>query len=326
MNRKKTDKRTLQKRLEYLFLQCAVRPLMALPYRTRERALHLLTRCVAFLSPDFRARVHGNLARALPDLSLAERNALARENVFNLARMTNEFLGEPHMTPDFIERMIVYEPDMETVRRLLNRGGMLVLGHQGSWEFMGVGITHLCESAELHVFAKRQKNPWANEWIARMRATQNIKLIYTDESPRVALSLLKKKHLVAFIADQDAGSTGEFFPFFGRLASTFQGPAMFARMTDCPILFCWSWHDSESRLHFQLMELPRPTLDSKSDPAAWEREFTYKWVQLLESKVREHPGDYYWLHRRWHTRPKRPEELNAYWLSRGAKLNEPEAG
>ncbi len=326
MNRKKTDKRTLQKRLEYIFLQCLLRPLMALPYRARERVLHRLTRGVAFLSRDFRTRIQDNLARALPALSPAEREALAQENMQNLARMTNEFLGEPRMTPDFVERMIVFEPDIETARRLLNRGGMLVLGHQGSWEFMGVGITHLCESTELHVFAKRQRNPWANEWIARMRATQNIKLIYTDESPRVALSLLKKKHLVAFIADQDAGATGEFFPFFGRFASTYQGPAMFARMTDCPILFCWSWHDSESRLHFHLMELPRPALDPKRDPAAWEREFTWQWVQLLESKVREHPGDYYWLHRRWHTRPGRPAELSAYWLSRGAALNESDGG
>lgn len=323
MNRKKTDKRTLQKRLEYLVLQCLTRPLMALPYRTREWALHRLTRLVAFVSRDFRTRIQDNLSRALPALGPAERDALARENIRNLARMANEFLGEPRMTPDFIERMIVFEPDMETARRLLNGGGMLVLGHQGSWEFMGVGITHLCESTELHVFAKRQRNPWANEWIARMRASQNIKLIYTDESPRTALTLLKKKHLVAFIADQDAGKTGEFFPFFGRLAATFQGPAMFARMTDCPILFCWSWHDDQSRLHFHLTELQRPALDPRSDPAAWEREFTWQWVQLLESKVREHPADYYWLHRRWHTRPERPEELRAYWLSRGAKLNDP---
>ncbi|MCB1322100.1 MAG: lysophospholipid acyltransferase family protein, partial [Leptospiraceae bacterium] len=293
------------------------------PFRLRARVLSGFAVFLALIFPAIRRRIQGNLNAIFPDMPTEDVTRLYKHNLRVLRNMINEFCEEPRMTRRFVDRYIVYHPDRETHARLLDRGGILVLGHLGNWETMGVGITHVTEN-DLYVFSKRHSNPWSNDWVERTRATQNIKLIYTDESPRIALGLLKKGRLVAFISDQDAGKSGEFFPFLGKLASTYQGPALFARMTDVPILFLISYYDEQDRLHFEIEEFQRPNWNSKDDPREWEREFTYRWVKHLENQVRKHPGDYYWLHRRWHTRPENENQIQSHWAELEQKYGPPD--
>ncbi|MEQ8349941.1 MAG: lysophospholipid acyltransferase family protein [Leptospiraceae bacterium] len=312
MQRKKKEKGGALKYLEYVSVRIVVFFLMLLPFRLRVWFMQRLTLLMGVLSSNVRDRVYGNIAASFPDRKPDEVKAIVKENLRVLARMTCEFYQEPRMNRQFIDRWIVQQPDADRHRELTKDGGILVLGHLGSWEWKGVSITRVTEK-EIHVFAKRQSNPWANAWIERIRGSQNIKLVYTDESPRVTFRLLKQKALVAFISDQDAGKEGPFFPFLGRLASTFQGPALFARKTEAPIIFCYSYHDQHGRLHFQMEPFERPDLDPTTDPREWERHFTYQWVKRLEEKVMEHPADYYWLHKRWRSRPENPEEEIRFW-------------
>lgn len=300
-------------------MRTLILPLSWMPFLWSEAQLFLLCRLLFRFSRSFRERIAQNVEASFPGLSAEERTRICRENLRSLARLANEFIHEERIQQDEIKQRIVLEPDGgELHKKLLDGGGIIIMGHLGSWEWMGVGLTSVLKKAELHVLAKRQSNPWSNAWIERVRASKKCYLIYTDESPRLILQQLKKGNLVAFIADQDAGKAGEFYPFLGRLASTYQGPALFARMTSVPLIFCWSWHDDQSRLHFQVQEIGRPKLDPRSNPEEWDRQFTLNWVRLLEEKVREHPEDYYWLHRRWHTKPADAEQIWSLWRERQA--------
>lgn len=312
MQRKKKQKGGVLKFLEYCLVRGIVFLLNLFPFQLRIWLMQRLTLLIGSLSSNVQDRVYGNISASFPDRKPAEVKAIVKQNLRVLARMTCEFYQEPRMKRDFIDKWIIQEPSADRHRELTRDGGILVLGHLGSWEWKGVSITRVTEK-ELHVFAKRQTNPWANDWIERIRGSQNIKLVYTDESPRVTFRLLKDKALVAFISDQDAGKEGPFFPFLGRLASTFQGPALFARKTSAPIIFCYSYHDGRGRLRFHMEPFERPNLNPDEDPAEWERHFTYKWVKTLEEKVRQHPADYYWLHKRWRSRPENPGQLIAFW-------------
>ncbi len=254
-----------------------------------------------------------NLRAAFPEKEPSWHHDIAIQNFKNLGRLAAEFLHDPYVDDKFHDRWFVLKPNAETHRRAWEGGGILVLGHLGNWEWKGVSITRNGPNP-LYVLAKRQSNPWSNELIARTRGSQNIKLIYTDDSPRVIFKLLKEKALIGFISDQDAGTNGEFFPFFNRFASTFQGPALFARKTGVPIYFLWSYHDSHRRLVFEIQELERPDCDP-ADAEKWQREFTWRWVSLLEEKARQHPADYFWIHRRWRTQPEHPVDLWRKWQS-----------
>lgn len=309
----RSERKKIRKFLQYAFARILVGTLSLLPYRVRGKVLHVVILFLGRITGSVRNRIEKHIRFAFPEKTEREISALVRHNLRNLSFMANEFCEEPRMNQKFVDRWIQFLPDQETHRKLFEKGGILVLGHLGNWETMGVSICYTAPENDLYVFAKRQSNPWSNSWIERNRSTQNIKLVYTDESPRKALSLLKQGKLVAFISDQDAGKSGSFFPFLGRMASTFLGPATFARMTDVPILFCSSWYDENGKLYFHVEEFERPNSDPKRDPQAWEREFTFKWVKRLEREIYEHPGDYFWLHRRWHTKPENEEELSRFW-------------
>jgi KDO2-lipid IV(A) lauroyltransferase len=311
MARSERHRRSIGKFLEYAFMRMVFFPLILMPFRLRAAVLEWLCIWLGRLSRNARERVLGNIRAAFPDRSDAWHRSIATQNFRNLGRLAAEFLHDPYIDDKFHDKWFVLKPDPETHRRAWERGGILVLGHLGDWEWKGVSITRNGPNP-LYVLAKRQSNPWSNDYIARTRGSQNIKLIYTDESPRVIFKLLKEKALIGFIADQDAGPGGPFIPFLNRLASTFQGPALFARKTTAPIYFLWSYHDEERRLVFELREMPRPDCDP-ADAAEWERQFTMAWVSLLDEKVREHPEDYFWIHRRWRSQPDDPESVWKFW-------------
>ena len=119
-----------------------------------------------------------------------------------------------------------------------------------------------------------------------------------------ALRYLKRGGNVGILLDQDAGQQGVFVPFFGRLASTLPTAADISLRTGAPIWCGTSWRD-EHGLHHLVMRGPveiERTGDRKRDTLA----LTTACNAALEERIREHPEQWLWVHRRWKTRP--PEE------------------
>ena len=305
----KSQKRKFSHFIEYAVVRVLFLGLSILPFRMRTWLLHWILRGLYRCSSEFRSRIEANLIHAFPEKDAAWRKGIAHANKLYLARMLSEFIQNPRVTDAFFRKWFVFDQGMEHFQKTLDQGGILILGHLGSWEWKGIAITH-STSAPLYVLAKRQKNPWANAFIEKNRTCQDIKIIYTDESPKRILKLLKQGALVAFIADQDAGPDAPFYEFFHRLAATYHGPAFFARLSRAPLFFVWSYHDKDGRLHLDVENFEPPDLDPKADAEAWDREFTKQWVGLLEKKVREYPEDYYWLHNRWKSQPRDQKTVN----------------
>lgn len=280
-----------------------------------------LIHLIAKLSSSIQKRILGGLRQAFPDQSEEWIQSIYKENLKVYARMAVDFEETPRMTDEHKEKKFTYEPSKVEYEKVCKDGGILILGHLGNWECNGIAITRLLETNRLHVLAKRQSNPISNNWIEKVRASFNAFLIYTDESPRIILSLLKKGDLVAFIADQDAGKNGMFLPFLGKLASTFLGPAVFARNTKVPVHFMWSRYNDDGTMVMGVQKIERPNLDPKKDSEEWEREFTYNWVSILEEKVKIHPSSYFWLHRRWKRQPADPDSVWRFWKDWKSKRN-----
>ena len=81
--------------------------------------------------------------------------------------------------------------------------------------------------------------------------------------------------------------------FLGRPAATALGPARLALACEVPHYFATTVREGDHyRLEFEVFETPR------RGPRAAE-ELTRMWLGSLERRVREHPEQYYWFHRRW---------------------------
>jgi len=111
---------------------------------------------------------------------------------------------------------------------------------------------------------------------------------------------LRENRWVAVVADQDARRNGVFVPFFGRGCSTPTGPAELALRTGAPIIMGFETRRPDGRHELDL--LPPLAMPEGRDGAAVTA-LTAAHTAVLEAWVRRRPSSWFWLHRRWKTRP-----------------------
>ena len=278
-----------------------------IPFSLRLKILSNFCNKIGSINKNSRERILENLYYAFPEKSKNWHYYTMHNYLKKTGFLLTEYTHYTKINPKFISKWSVRLPNDEAHKKIFkpNNAAILVLGHLGHLEYMAACITNLYKGKDrLKVYAitKRQNNFLINNYIDYMRRTQNLFQYHSDENPRFALRSLSEGNILTLPADQDAGVDGPYYPFMGRLASTFEGPAFFARNSDCPIYFVWSFHNEKGQLHFDFQELERPKI-KKSDTKIWNKLFTYSWVKLLEEKIRLHPQDYYWLHKRWRSQP-----------------------
>jgi KDO2-lipid IV(A) lauroyltransferase len=107
---------------------------------------------------------------------------------------------------------------------------------------------------------------------------------------------------VGIVGDQDARRSGIFVPFFGRLASTHRGPALFALRLGAPVFSCTARRlpgkDVRYEVRGERVEFER-TGELDRDVSALTSELALR----LEKEIRLAPEQYFWFHKRWKTQP-----------------------
>jgi KDO2-lipid IV(A) lauroyltransferase len=115
--------------------------------------------------------------------------------------------------------------------------------------------------------------------------------------------VLEAKGVVGFVADQNAGSKGVFVDFFGRKASTYKSIGLLAMEYNVPVVVGYARRLND-QFHFvvgtQDIIHPQDWRD-EADPLKY---ITQRYTKAIEDFVKKDPGQYWWVHRRWKTRPK----------------------
>src|SRR5262249_2533242 len=132
-----------------------------------------------------------------------------------------------------------------------------------------------------------------NAEVIRLRKAAGLDVIPRGAAARGVLSRLKKNELVGILPDQN--SADAFLPFFGKPCWTVLGTDVLAGRAGGPIIptFCYRTGTCTYKLEIWAPLEPDP---SYADAA----EGMMKSVNAaLEQAIREHPGQYLWLHNRW---------------------------
>lgn len=180
------------------------------------------------------------------------------------------------------------------------RGVVLASGHIGNHEIGAAALS--TRGVPLDLVVQQQGNPLFNDALNNARKKMGLGIIGRFQAQRLALKALRQGRAVAFAADQNAGKAGVFVPFFGRLASTHRGAALFAVKTGAPLFLATSLRKGAS----YEVTLERVDVDRQGKLEDVVYRLTAAFTARLEKVVRSAPDQYLWLHRRWKTRP--PEE------------------
>ncbi len=221
----------------------------------------------------------------------------------HLGKCLMEFIRLPAMSAEEIKRVTDYE-GREYLDEALSRGkGVILLtAHLGNWEMVGARIA--ADEYPLTVIARAQRDDRLTAYIRETRRHAGMRVVHREESVRASLRALRNNELVGILLDQNAGDDGIFVEFFGRLASTAPGAAAFALRTGAAVVPTFGRRnpdDSHTIIFKPACPLIR-TGDLKHDIAANTAHYT----KVIEAQIRAQPEQWFWLHKRWKSRP--PEE------------------
>ena len=191
---------------------------------------------------------------------------------------------------------------MENLREALRggKGTIIVSGHYGLWEMIP---PWLCRNGfQMTVVVRRQSNRNVDQWMESMRHAHGVKTTDSGYSLREILRTLRQGQLLGLMSDQDAGDRGIFVPFFGKPASTVVGPAQISMKTGAPIVVVCAHKRNPPPHLFEIC----PPIYPKNFPGGEEgaMKITQAYTAILERWIRMNPEQWFWLHRRWKTRPK----------------------
>jgi Kdo2-lipid IVA lauroyltransferase/acyltransferase len=245
-----------------------------------------------------RSVVMDHLRRAFPDRDERWVRRTAKASYAHLGREAAMMLRLLDAGPDVIRR-ITRVDGLDEVRAALAQGHGVVVatGHLGNWEIGGSALA--VRGVPIDAVAQRQANPLFEELLQRGRERLGMRVIERSRASREALRSLRAGRLVAFVADQDGRGSGVFVPFMGRPASTHRGPALMALRTGAPMFFGVALR-TMGGYHVRLRPVEADRGGSTEEAV---QRMTAAFTAVLEEEVRRMPGQYFWQHKRWKTRP-----------------------
>jgi KDO2-lipid IV(A) lauroyltransferase len=179
---------------------------------------------------------------------------------------------------------------------------MIVTGHFGNWEMAGYAIGLL--GFTTHAIARPLDNPYLDDFLRSFREKTGQKVLAKHGDFEQMQALLENGGVIATLADQDAGQRGLFVDFFGRPASTHKAIALLSLEHRVPLLVVGTPRVAEPmNYEVRAAEVIRPE-DYEGRRADAVRAMTQRFTTALEELIRQAPGQYFWLHRRWKHQPK----------------------
>ncbi len=238
-----------------------------------------------------------------PEMTRAERTAIIKRSINNLAMSAVELLRVPDMDVDYIRtHMRIVGEDHFVPTLKTGKGIIFLTAHFGNWELLSVASTLI--GYPLTALARVQKHPRSDAYLNSLRSSKGSQIVYKGMSVREILKALKRGGIVGILSDQDGGKNGTFVKFFGRMSSCPSGVATFALKTGAPIYPVFDFRDSEDRHHVEVepaLAMPDPSLSEEEA----ERFIMQQFADALEAKVRKAPEQWLWTHRRWKSTPDR---------------------
>tara|TARA_R110001606_G_scaffold12306_2_gene52985 strand:- start:75857 stop:76774 length:918 start_codon:yes stop_codon:yes gene_type:complete len=236
-----------------------------------------------------------NLTLAFPDMDPAERAQLAMAQWDQTGRTFAELMMMDRLTPASGRIEIVGAERLEAIRT----GGkpvVFVSGHFANFELMPAVI--LAAGIPCMISYRAANNPYVDRQIRTNRARYGVKLFAPKggDGARELLAGLGRGESVALLNDQKF-SEGPEVSFFDHPVNAAPGPSRLALRFGTVLQPM-----SVTRLpgvRFRLTVHEPIELEATGDRTGDIARGVQAVTRFVEDRVREHPVDWFWVHKRW---------------------------
>ena len=267
-----------------------------LPFRAVAAIGEAIGSALFWLIPERRKVTRINLAKCFPDVNEARRERLARAHFRAFVR-------------SFIDRGILWwgsDPQLEKLVRIEGFEHLQALAGKRivifAPHFVGLdagGIRIAKDWPRMATMASRQKDPLFDRLLREGRLRFGGNLYSRQDGIRKILRAVEAGETLYYLPDMDFGPRAAVFvPFFGVPAATTVGLSYIARTTQANVVPCVTRMLPDGRYVARLY--PAWTGYPSGDDAADAR----RMLAFIEERVLEMPEQYFWMHKRFKTRPQ----------------------
>lgn len=233
------------------------------------------------------------LRTAFPEKSDTDIKALMRSHWDNIGRTFAEFPLTHRLKP-FAENSRIEIKGFEHFEQ--NHPAIIVTGHFANWEVMATVLTQ--SEHTTRITYRKINNPHIDARVRKQREAYGTKFLIQKSghaSGRELFEALQAGESVALLNDQKF-NTGLEVPFFGEPAMTAQGAVRLALKTGRPLL---PMSVTRQKSRFIVTFHPPITLEKSGDRSANVLAGVIQVNDFIETRVRETPDQWFWVHRRW---------------------------
>lgn len=276
-------------RATYLVLRTGLALLGLLPWRMQSGIAGWLGRTVVTRSPRLSSRVATNLAHVMPATTEAERIRIAAETGDCFGRTALELFSSRAFEANHPWNAPT-GPGLAAVEEAIaaGTGAIVVSGHYGGWEATRAWLKE--RGRPTATIYRPLRDPRLDAFYRESVAYTGSPMLPKDRlAVRTLVRHLARGGFVALLVDQHERNAPAL-DFMGKPAPTTLVPAELARKFRVPLIPAFATRRKDGRIDI-FFDAP-VTGDSA-------RAMMQGVNDSLAAQVRAHPGQYYWLHRRW---------------------------
>lgn len=278
-----------------------------LPHPVRVAFFGSIFRVLFLLLPRLRSTIDTNLEIAFPESNARWRREIKRRNAFEMGRLLADTVRLSQLDEEWV-RAHVEIPLLEHYRSRLQsepgKGILIATGHLGSFELLGHAIG--LYGMPLAAVARRFKSEIFDRWWNGMREARGNKIIDRQGAFKAMQASLLSGMSVAVLFDQNVKRNhAVFVPWFDMMAATTRSVALAALRTEAPLFIASMRYLGDDRYRVEAAECDYADIlkDESLDADAKVVAITKRLSDVYCDMIRDFPEGWFWLHRRWKTRP-----------------------
>jgi len=248
--------------------------------------------------------VTNNLKLAFPEKTDQEISLIRKRFYHHFCDMMFEAIKSITISEAEMQKRYVFT-NVEDIHELEkeNRSIVLLMGHYASWEWVFILQTHVKHKG--YAVYKKLGNKYFDALVKRIRAKYNSHLITTKETFSILIKAKKNNELTlnGFVFDQSPKLSKAVYwqDFMGIEVPVHIGAEILAKRLDMVTLFLKVKKVKRGHYEATFLDINRNAKDSA------DFDITDLALKRVEEQIHEAPEFYFWTHKRWKHRGKKPE-------------------
>lgn len=270
-----------------------------LPFPMIQKIGYLIGKASYYAVPPRRKVGMVNLEKCFPEWTQEQRRIVLKQHFEHMGKLLAEYGLYWYGDAAKLKALVRYQ-DKHHLDDALSAGEKVILLYPHFTAFE-LAVYALNQDVPLISMYSNQKNKALDEQILKGRHRyDNVFLIGRTEGLRAIIKKLRKSDApFLYLPDQDFGRKDSVFvDFFGIKTATIAGLGRIAAMTGAKVVPAIPIRQEDGTVVLRFY--PAWENFPEGSPEADAQRMN----DFIEARIREHPSQYYWLHKRFKTRPE----------------------